>query len=166
MFKKRIWADSRFNTTHLQLIVRTFSGQISTYLALYITGKLMRKELLVYQIKDSVTILEEYIHSKLGNSSSKIKFCFSMCYYEKKMTISVSAQDYSNITLTISTDFLKTYQRSRLWDISIASAHMSVLNYFSYLMCLLHKFNHFISETITNVKFNFDSLSILWCNIM
>lgn len=53
----------------------------------------MRKEISVYQIKDNVIILEEYGYSRLGNLSSKIKFCFLKCYYEIKMTISVFAQN-------------------------------------------------------------------------
>lgn len=65
-------------------------------------------------MKDSVTTLGEYIYSKLENLSSKIKFCFLKCYCEIKITISVSAQDYSKTRLTRGTHFWKTYQRSWL----------------------------------------------------
>lgn len=62
--------------------------------------------------------------------------------------------------LTIGTDFGK-HIKGHSRDISIANAYNTVLNYLSYLMCVSIKCNHFILETITNVKFNFDSLSIL-----
>lgn len=101
--------------------------------------KQVRKEIPVYQIKYGLTALEEYVYSKLGNLSSKIKFCFLKGNYEIKMTISVFVQDYSNMTLTIGTDVGK-HTKGHSWDISTANAYIIVLNYLSYLICVSIKF--------------------------